>query len=334
MFYRYTFFLLTFCSILNLSSQELPYTLVPNTSVEYAPLTNATALDTDGPWDDPQLEIPIGFEVALFGDLFDTFYLNGFVGGFLMSDATESPVIVPYGEDLTDRGYGTDQSLSPIVYKVDGTAPNRIFKIEWQNAGFFNEVINGSSESFVNFQLWIYETSGIIEFCYGPSNIASNDIFDTGSGPSVGFLQSANLSTLEIENGWFLTGEASAPEISPTAADPVTLIGLNQTPASGQLYNFQPLNVSAVHQEELAVEIELYPNPVVNQLQLQLDLADTPDQLDIYIFDMLGQQVYYQPLGQTVPSVVNIDMQPFPKGSYTIQVRDGKAQSSHIISKQ
>ncbi len=334
MFYKYIFSLLILSSSFTLFGQELPYTFQFVNVGEYQPLTNATTVDTNGPWDDPVLEIPIGFEVAMFGESFDTFYLNGYIGGFLMSSNTESSMLAPYGEDLTDRGYGTEQSMSPILYKVDGQAPGRIFKIEWQNAGFYNEVAFGSSESYVNFQLWIYETAGLIEYCYGPSNIASNDVFGNGSGPSIGLLQSANVQTFEIGNSWFLTGESTDPVISPSEANPVTFPSLNQTPPVGQIYAFYPTNVSAVESEELAVGVQIYPNPVVNQLTLELDLSATPDQLEARIFNTLGQQVYFQSLGQSTESLLTVDVEQLPKGSYIVQVRDGQAQISKRIIKQ
>lgn len=52
-----------------------------------------------------------------------------------------------------------------VVKRTLGTAPNRVYVVQWQNYRFKDAPID--SESF-NFQLRLYETSDVIEFVYGP----------------------------------------------------------------------------------------------------------------------------------------------------------------------
>jgi hypothetical protein len=74
-------------------------------------------------------------------------------------------VIAPFYNDL----YTNNALNSSIYYRLEGTAPNRIFKVEWR--GMYNDYsdktdcpkLNGN----LNFQAWLYETSGNIEFYYG-----------------------------------------------------------------------------------------------------------------------------------------------------------------------
>ena len=335
MLYKYIVSVLALCSTLLLHSQELPYIFQVIQGFTYVPLTGADTVETNGPWDDPILSIPIGFDFPFFGETIDTLHFNAFVGAYLMSNAVESPVIIPYGTDLTDRGFGTSSSQSPILYKIDREAPNRIFKMEWQNAGFYGEQINGIDESFINCQLWLYETSGAIEYCFGPSNIVAGNPLFLGSttGPYVGISERGVSGVGLSGTTWFLQGDPVAPELVGFEDISTATMALDSTPPANTIYQFIPVDVTDVKAEELAAGIQVYPNPVVHQLQVELDLDETPDQLEIRLFNALGQQVHYQKLGTVTQSLISIDMKQLPKGSYTVQLRDGKAQYSKMIIK-
>lgn len=56
-------------------------------------------------------------------------------------------------------------------YKIDGTAPNRILKIEWKNRAPYASDYPPSSK--VSFQCWLYETSNVIEYRYGDIELSS-----------------------------------------------------------------------------------------------------------------------------------------------------------------
>ena len=337
MFYKYILSPLILCSTLTLFSQELPYEFVTIVGQNYIPLSNADTLDTGGPWDDPMISVPIGFDFPLFGTTTtNTLYFNGLFGGYLVGNESQSPVLAPYGSDLTDRGLGTDTSQSPILYKVEGQAPNRIFKIEWQNAGFYNELIVGINESFVNCQMWLYEFNGSIEYCYGPSNIvAANNVHHFGhTGPVIGLGESINGFGSILEPFWFLVGAPEAAELDFTTSSLLEESVLTSTPASGTIYGFLPIELTAVQEKELIAGVQFYPNPVSDFLQVALKLDEVPEALEIRLFNSLGQEVYYQLLGQSIPSLISIDVEQLPKGSYTVQVRDGQAQFSKMIMKQ
>lgn len=338
MHYKNTLTLLLLALSLTLFGQELPYTFSTTTAGTYTPLTDATVVNTDGVWDDPDYQVPIGFDFPLFGSTTtNTLYFEGFVGPILRTDEVESPVVLLYGADLIDRGTNEGTSLSPILYKVDGTAPNRIFKLEYQNAGFFNEVSSGGmGTSFVNCQLWLYEVNGLIEFYYGPSNIESGNVIFIGNlnGPIVGLLDTYNVNTFESGTIWYLEGEQANPGIAMLTGDLDVPTALNSTPEANRVYTFTPLGVSAVDENILAAGMEVFPNPVADQLQLKLDLNETPDQLQVRMFNALGQQVYHKNLGRTTQENFVIDMVHLPKGTYMVQLYDGETQFTKRIVKQ
>lgn len=70
-----------------------------------------------------------------------------------------------YGDLWTGNG-GTDPIASSLIYKLSGSAPNRVLTIEWINFDHWNSPVNSPYASY-NFQVKIYETTGIIEYDYG-----------------------------------------------------------------------------------------------------------------------------------------------------------------------
>ncbi|MBV6471834.1 MAG: hypothetical protein JPMHGGIA_00084 [Saprospiraceae bacterium] len=68
--------------------------------------------------------------------------------------------IYPYWDDL-DINSGTTANAG-VYYRTDGSAPNRVFTIEWYNAGHYADVAN----QVITFQVKLYETSGLIKFQY------------------------------------------------------------------------------------------------------------------------------------------------------------------------
>ncbi|MFA6539982.1 MAG: fibronectin type III domain-containing protein [Bacteroidota bacterium] len=76
------------------------------------------------------------------------------VGGSVLS-------VAPFYYDLTTQGE-TDPLGSSIKYLVTGTAPNRILTVEWMRMAVW-----GNTSPSLNFQVKLYEGSGVIEFIYG-----------------------------------------------------------------------------------------------------------------------------------------------------------------------
>ena len=120
-----------------LNGQEFPYEL-NLLNLEYSPLTDADTFAV-GVWDDPELEIPLGFDFNFFGQSTNTFYNPGFVGPILapVNSFANVPLLNAFLHDLIDRGTGTGSSASPILYKTTTINGQIALIVEWQNAGFY-----------------------------------------------------------------------------------------------------------------------------------------------------------------------------------------------------
>ena len=91
----------------------------------------------------------------------------------LFNTPAPTTTIAPWWDDLL-----ADASAS-VSYKTTGTSPNSIFVAEWKN------ILAYSSEASarLNFQVKLYETSGIIEFCYGNVVAGTHNV---NEGASIG----------------------------------------------------------------------------------------------------------------------------------------------------
>lgn len=202
-------------------------------------------------WDDPDFSIPIGFNFRLFADTTDTLYMRsafGF-GGLVTTKPTSSTTlnavgILAHGSDLQDRDTNGTGSRSPIAYALSGTSPNRIFILEWKNAGFYNAIDNGEFADSVNFQLWLYEGSNVIEVHIGNGNYVSpnSDLYDGGPGPWIGLFDSVD-NNLDGRLNYYLSGTTTAPILDSFSQ--LTFFpgvpGMSGNPVPGTVYRFSPV---------------------------------------------------------------------------------------------
>ena len=135
--------------------------------------------DTYAPEDEGFQYVPIGFPFYYMGLPRDsvTVYTNGFlsfspyhntanifVNGFLFADSADTDanlfvdILAPLWDDLTTADAGCS-----VYYETIGSAPNRVFTIEWSNVR-----VVGTNDVYT-FQLKLYESMNVIEFVYGPS---------------------------------------------------------------------------------------------------------------------------------------------------------------------
>ena len=123
----------------SIHAQDFPYDFSVEQGV-YTPLQNAISANNGMVWDDPSIEAPLGFDFQFFGQTASTLYWYGGTAFNVFGlPANTTPLIIAYGSDLIDRGYDVGISQSPISYKTEGSPGNRIFKMEWSNAGFYDD---------------------------------------------------------------------------------------------------------------------------------------------------------------------------------------------------
>jgi len=300
---------------------NLVYTLT-TTTASFSLLTGAISLSNNTPWDDPTFIIPLPFTFNVQGEQVDSLVMDGLGGNLLgiRNGATTVTIIAPFDVDLIDRGYDSSISLSPISYKVDGSAGSRILKVEWKDAGSYAEYADsgGVLNMYISFQAWIYEGSNIIEYRYGTNTINNPSLFYDGD-------DGAFIGTAIVDGAAAVANLLNGPVANPSLS--MLLESITGTPASGTLYRLTPLGgTSSVSENNLAHKMKAWPNPVTDVLNLELK---NEQQARIALYNLQGQKVKQQLLTESRSS---LDLSDLPAGAYLIRM-EGQAGSMRIIKR-
>ncbi len=304
---------------LTFSSQALKAQLpvFSKSTSTYAHLTGATRIAKDSVWDDfenwrlPLQKIPLGFTFHAFGHNIDTFLLRD---GAVMVNFGNSDTVIYIGSDFNandfcDKGYGTKNPKSPIWWKREGSAGDRILKLEWQNFGFYEDFNkNGTLTDSGNLQMWIYENGNKVEMRFGQSRIAN---FSKTFPSKAGFV-CAKYDQMGRTSGFVLDGTASNPT-SKAYAD-TSAHGVTSWPANGQIYTFS--FIGAVGVKPLANSNGYYfsnGNIIARLPQIQ-------SQIEIYSTE--GKLVYS---GSFSSQILNVA--PLKTGIYTAKITGNNSQS-------
>lgn len=217
-------------------------------SMPFNYIGNGISINQGMYWDDDDFEnIPIGFSFKIFNSTIDS--LNLLSGNYFLTvpfdinNVTHFTGIMPSAADLVDRDTSTMSSFSPISYMTTGTAPNRIFKIEWANAGFYNGIFFGEYNDSTTFQIWLYENGHHIEIHYGASNHVSDvtDLYDGANGPLFAIFDSLDINTGGVNIFYYMNGNVANPHMdSIFNLNLANTPGINGIPTSGTVYRFSP----------------------------------------------------------------------------------------------
>lgn len=248
----------------------------------YQNIQNSTSITNGLIWYDFSAQIPIGFDFDFFGENINELFIHSDVAAPNILTPAENyvgvhPYIIPFGASIVDRAMDASFSnenepggVSNISYVTEGEEGNRIFKLEYNNIGFEEDIWeNENSIDYVNFQLWFYESSNIIEIHFGESNITDPEIdFQGATGPFVWLIPQLSLNE-DGEGGpvselYSLTGNASNPQL----AYDIELNSITGMPQDGIVYRFNPQNMNLLDVDNYK-EIQIYPNPTSNYLNIK-----------------------------------------------------------------
>jgi hypothetical protein len=263
-----------------------PYSFSKSTGT-YQNLVGSTNLTAGFVWDDTTFTIPLGFT---FKWALDNRNLTSIVvdaGGILYAPddvnaqfgfPVPTKMMMAYQCDLVDRGTNTSMpAMSPISYLTTGTAPNRICKIEYRNAGFFSDITGQDS---TNFQIWLYEGSNIIEYRYGPQSVVDmSTSFDGENGPWINLIYESTLDiinqTLMLDACTYVAGSNStAAAVTPSA--PIDLFNAPSDwafldlPDNGQIFRWSPYaSTNSVNDINAFDATNVYPTPFNTSLFIE-----------------------------------------------------------------
>ncbi len=93
-------------------------------------------------------------------------------------------------------------------------------------------------------------------------------------------------------------------------------------------------DVSAIANEETlsTQSVKVYPNPVSNTLNLELDFEDMVSKVSIDVLDMMGRSVYQNSLNNVMNNNLSINMQAQPNGVYFVNIQaDGNRTTRKVV---
>ena len=267
-------FLILFSCFLGFNAMaQFPYEVSEFTQ-PYEPLSDATLLELEPGWDDPEMGIAIPFLGHLGSTEFNQLFIAG-TGEMLAAideDDTFS-VLWPISIDVMDVAAAVDidpEDFSTIGTQLYGEEPNRIFKIEWNNVGVYEEVAElGTAEQRANFQVWLYENDDIIEYHFGESNIDATIIESAlTSGIILNFDQMSYEGTL-----FFASGNSDNPQWDLNTNFEAWFYGgetLSAMPSADMVYRFAPVSTDIeIATPSIARSWSAFPNPSPGPLIVQ-----------------------------------------------------------------
>ncbi len=202
--------------------------ILSTTEATMTQITGGTAGPTG---DDAHSDVSLGFNFNYLGINYSQARINtnGWISLNLSGDDVQSAnnmilfdtlspttVLAPWWDDLK-----ADESSS-ITYKTEGAAPDRVFIVQWLGVLSFKT----NSTARLNFQVKLYETTNVIEFCYGEAGTgthcstegASIGIKDATGGQG-NYLEASHYSTNLILP--FLSSAYDWPEVNYLFTPPI-----------------------------------------------------------------------------------------------------------------
>ncbi len=215
----------------NLVSAWYTFTSTPST---YSAITTGTILGTNANDNDIFNAVNIGFTFNYLGTNYTKVSVcaNGYLKfGTLLNNYSSYPIGDSFGDDSLVCAFGSDiQSNATGILRnnTTGTAPNRIFTLQWGNYTSFGATDN------LNFQIKLYEITNKIDVIYGtmtPSQFVFAEVGLRGNGN----LDFNNRNVSGGTNTW-ATSTAGVNNYDGCNLD----IGPVFKPVSGQKYTWSP----------------------------------------------------------------------------------------------
>ena len=310
-----------FCSFA-LQAQDSPYTVVVG-SQAYEPLEEYSILPVGLGWDDPIVALPMPFDMLVWNDTCTGIFTEG-VGEVLYCEPSSGNphYLAPmFGMDICDvsPADSTGQDVSEIRHTTEGVSPNRIFKLEYHNVGFWEDVYEDSVEldllQKINVQVWLHEW-GTITYHYGPNSITDLDALTAEGIATAGIFGNFDENTYDATI-LTATGSPDDPTFEMFTDLYAFFYGAEQGwvggwPSAGVFYEFNhalPLNVL----EAEVQEIQAFPNPAHHAVQLTNPLSHA---VQMTWLDASGRSIKEHSLA---PGTHSVSVSDLPAGVYLLR---------------
>lgn len=310
------------------------YILKVESAQPYTELTTGTNITSSLVWDDENFKFPMGFSVNLDGKTTSDFSFSASEGFGPGSDTMG--IVNTFsnfaGGDLIDRGFFTGTPKSPLRYVTSGSSPNRIFKFEVSNAGFYEESdLYSSLKDSVSFQIWVYETTGIIEFRYGTSQISHpTDYFFLGGSPLIGYAVDFDLDASTFTKAYTLVGNPNAPTVDSFSDFSTLPTVMDAYPSNGTVYRFIPKTVAAsIGESTITTKFRIYPTFTKDNITV---IAENVTTTSGKVIDMNGKIITGLPKIEQGRNT--FDVSNLAAGNYMLEIFNSEGRAVYRFTKQ
>lgn len=283
---------------------------------EYADLIDPVNVTNSDIWDENSVYVvDIGFRFILNNQAYTK--LNIYAGGGISFSGKQERSLrvfhTPFGGYLlTCRNNMPSESM--IEYTVSGEESDRIFKIQWKNAGFVQWYPTSSANDFIDFQIWLYESDDKLEIHFGnsltnPGTYGYPDATsDANPGPSV------QLSHYNCEKVLCILDYANNPSYDYLDLCFPNYSFIDGTPECNIIYQFIPEQTFVGVLTSPKSEIKIFPNPITDFLIIsgeeQIKLID--------IYSLTGKLIQKIPVNFTDSKLIRTEN--FIAGRYIVKV--------------
>lgn len=227
-------------------------------------------------WDNPVLEIPLGFHFHFFKQKVDRLFLVRTANGeMIVADPDMSivqPAMMLSQMDFADRGIAAGSGGSPqsiITSHFLGEPGQRETIIQFADIGFAEDMqINGTSTDYVNFQLHFFERSSRLTVHYGASHISQPDlIYRNQTGSALGVIPAIDGKKGQVlAPGIWLEGFPTIPN-SVVSEEARFLQG--DIPDGTAFHILRMDYTMATSVDQAATTLALYPQPAHDRLYVK-----------------------------------------------------------------
>lgn len=293
------------------------------------PYTKLTSLGTvhlvvgggASPWSGFGYDAKMGFNFNFFYGEDDTLLFDNYMLGYNNDTAFINLDILKAGANnsFTDRNYNTNnRSVSDVWYMTTGEPGQRIFRVEYHNVKFKT----GIADDSLNFQLWLYEGSNIIEYRFGPGKIVTPDSILYGNYTPRKLRCYIYAAKFKIDTA---TGDNQGTQLYYITGDPAhsqlmykelsnKSYYIDSLPPNGMVYRFKPRPVG-IQERKADPSLHLFPNPAGDWFSIEGIKTGTPTK--ITICSMQGEVV----LEQEIMSAAQINIGKLKSGMYIVKIQ-------------
>lgn len=214
-------------------------------------------------------------------------------------------------------------SDSKLSYKTEGNGNDKVFKVQWKNL----HVREGAADNYVNFQIWYYKATGIMETHYGPSSASNRSGYTRLTGPNVGLFYSPKDFSRMLEKIWITKYPDSFIVDTNRTITFNTMFGV---PENGTVYRFVPKHIATGMAKKEQAGFTIFPNPSDREIVLTFD-NELITPVMITLTDVNGRIVSRWELKNINGSVV-VPVHNLAQGNYYLDVMSDSFHRQKQIS--